>query len=82
MEKAIAIFEISTLEYAEMQKIVQNKQTKSILGSKLPYLDILGSKFEKVLSYLKSAVLWLDHHKINAIEAIWYYFQLLQISRQ
>ena len=40
-----------------MQKMVQNKQTKSIFGTKLPYLEILGSKFEKVLSYLKSAVL-------------------------
>ena len=28
---------------------------KSKLELKLPYLDILGSKFEKVLSYLKSA---------------------------
>ena len=51
------IFGISTLEFSEMQKIVQNKQTnkKSNLGPKMPYLGILGCKFEKVLSYLKSA---------------------------
>ena len=33
----------------------KKKKKKSNLGPKLPYLDILGSKFEKVLSYLKSA---------------------------
>ena len=54
-KKRLRYLKSATLEYAEMQKIVQNKQTKSILGPKLPYLDILGSKFEKVLSYLISA---------------------------
>ena len=49
------IFEISTLEFAEMQKIVLNKKAKSILGPKLPYLGIFGGKFEKLLSYLKLA---------------------------
>ena len=50
------IFGISTLEFSEMQKIVQSKKTneKSNLGPKMPYLGILGCKFEKVLSYLKS----------------------------
>ena len=47
------IFGISTLEFAEMEKIVQNK-TKIKFGTKMLYLGILGCKFEKVLSYLKS----------------------------
>ena len=47
---------ISTLEFAEMQKKMCNtKKMNSILAAKLPYLGILGCKFEKVLSYLKSA---------------------------
>ena len=50
----IVIFRVSTLEFAEMQKLCKNKK-KSKLELKLPYLDILGNKFEKVLSYLKSA---------------------------
>ena len=37
-------------EFAEMQ----NKK-KINLGTKMTYLSILGCKFEKVLSYLKSA---------------------------
>ena len=53
------IFGIRTLEFAAMQKTVQNKnkQTnkKSNLGPKIPCLGILKCKFEKVLSYLKSA---------------------------
>ena len=56
------IFGISTLEFAEVQKIEQkkkkkkekNEKEKTNLGPKLPYLGILGCKFEKVLSYLKS----------------------------
>ena len=44
------IFAISTLKFAEMQKIVQNKQ-KPIFGPETPSLGILGCKFEKVLSY-------------------------------
>ena len=48
------IFRISTLEFAEMQKIVQNKktttkkqkqtdkQTKIEFGTKMPYLGLLG----------------------------------------
>ena len=53
MEKAIVIFEISTLEFSEMQKIVQNKK-KTEFETKMPYLGVLGCKFEKVLPYLKS----------------------------
>ena len=55
------IFGISTLQFAEVKKIEQKKKKKekkekekSNLGPKLPYLGILGCKFEKVLSYLKS----------------------------
>ena len=46
------IFGISTLEFAEMQTIVQNKQ-KSIFVPEIPFLGILGCKFEKVLSYFQ-----------------------------
>ena len=46
------LFVISTLEFTEMQKIMQNKQ-KSIFGPKMPYLGILGSKFQKVSSYFQ-----------------------------
>ena len=50
------MFGISTLEFTKMEKNVQNKTTtkKSNLGPKVPYLGILGCKFEQVLSYLKS----------------------------
>ena len=51
IRKTIVIFRISTLE---MQENVQNKKIKSMLGPKLSYFGILGCKFEKVLSYLKS----------------------------
>ena len=50
LEKTIVIFGISTRKFAKMQKIVQNKK-KTIFGPKMPYLGILGCKFEKVLSY-------------------------------
>ena len=53
LEKTIVIFGISTLEFAEIQKIVQNKKKKSNLGPKMPYLDIFGCNFEKVLSYFQ-----------------------------
>ena len=51
-KKTIVILGISTLEFAEMQKIVQSKQ-KSIFGPAVPSLDILSCKFEKVLSYFE-----------------------------
>ena len=55
LEKTIEIFGISTLKFAEMQKIVQNKkkQKQKIFGPKMPYSRILGCEFEKVLSYLQ-----------------------------
>ena len=45
------------MQKIEMQKIVQKKgkKKKSILGPKMPYLGIFRCKFEKLLSYLKSA---------------------------
>ena len=52
---------MSTLQFVEMQKIVQNKtkqnktKKKSNLWPKMSYLGNLGCKFEKILSYLKSA---------------------------
>ena len=52
-EKTIVTFGISTLEFVNMQKSF-TKQTKANLGPKMSYLGILGCKFEKVLSYLKS----------------------------
>ena len=47
----IVIFGITSLDFAEMQKMVQNKKTN--LGPKMSYLGILGCKFEKVLSYFQ-----------------------------
>ena len=52
------IFGINTLEFAEIQKIVQNKnknktKQKKNFGPEMPYLGILDCRFEKVLSYLK-----------------------------
>ena len=46
------------MQKIEMQKIVQKKgkKKKSILGPKMPYLGIFRCKFEKLLSYLKSAI--------------------------
>ena len=46
------IFGISTLKFAEMQKIVQTKK-KTIFVPKKPYLGILGCKFEKKLPYFQ-----------------------------
>ena len=48
----IVIFGITPLDFTEMQKMVQNKK-KTNLGPKMPYLGILGCKFEKVLSYFQ-----------------------------
>ena len=45
------IFGIIPLDFAEMQKIVQNKINK--FWAKMPYLGIFGCKFEKVLSYFQ-----------------------------
>ena len=51
------IFGITTLDFAEMQKKVQNSKktnkNKTNLGPKMPYLGILGCKFERVLSYFQ-----------------------------
>ena len=50
----IVIFRIIPLDFAEMQKNVQNKKTyKTNLGPKMFYLGILGCKFEKVLSFFQ-----------------------------
>ena len=48
----IVIFGITPLDFAEMQKIVQNKK-KTNLGTKMSYLGFLGCKFEKVLLYFQ-----------------------------
>ena len=45
----IVIFGISTLEFVEMLKNVQNKK-KSNLGPKMPDLGILSYKFEKSIT--------------------------------
>ena len=45
IEKTIAIFRISTLKYAEIQKIVQNNKNNFWTKNAL-YLSILGRKFE------------------------------------
>ena len=50
----IVIFGISSLKFAEMQKIVPNNNNKkTIFGPKISYLGILGCKFEKLLSYFQ-----------------------------
>ena len=48
----IVIFGITTLDFAEIQKMVQNKK-KTNLGQKMPYLGILACKFENALSYFQ-----------------------------
>ena len=62
--KTIIIFQITILKFAKMQKIVQNKK-KANFGPNLPYLDILGCKFEKLLIYLKSALSNLSKCKVS-----------------
>ena len=53
----IVIFRIIPLDFAEMQKNVQNKKTyKTNLGPKMFYLGILGCKFEKVFAKLQNFV--------------------------
>ena len=64
LEKTIVIFGISILEFAEMQKNAQNKK-KIKFGTKMSHLVILGFKFEKVLSYLKSASSNLSKCKVS-----------------
>ena len=49
----IVIFGIRSLKFAEMQKIVQNNNKKTIFGPKISYLGILGCRFEKLLSYFQ-----------------------------
>ena len=49
MKETVVIFAISTVEFAEMQKIVPKKKKKKKMGPKMPYLSILGYKFVKVL---------------------------------
>ena len=58
------LWEISVLEFAEMQKLVQNFGTKN-LGPKMPYLAILGCKLEKVLIYLRSIPSNLSNCKVS-----------------
>ena len=48
------IFGINTVEFAEMQKLKKNKE-KVELVTKIALFGYFGRKFEKVLSYLKSA---------------------------
>ena len=49
----IVIFGITTLDFAEIQKMVQNKKNKTNLEQKMPYLGILACKFENALSYFQ-----------------------------
>ena len=53
-EKTIVIFDASILEFVKMQSSAQNKKCSS-LGSKSLYSGF-GCNFEKLLSYLKSAL--------------------------
>ena len=54
LEQSITVFEISTLQFFKFQSFLQLKKFLN-LGPKIPYLGVLGSTFEKLLSYLKSA---------------------------
>ena len=50
----IVIFGISSLKFAEMQKIVPNNNNKkTIFGPKISYLGILGCKFSSNLPKYK-----------------------------
>ena len=51
----IVIFGISTLKFAEMQKIVQNKKKKTIFGPKMFYLGILGWKLKSIVIFSASS---------------------------
>ena len=55
---------MSFLEFVEMQKIVQNKK-KANFGPKNTYLGILGCKFEKLLTYLRSAFSNFSKYKVS-----------------
>ena len=48
-EKGIFIFEIHTLEFPE-SKVSCKNEIRYNLGPKMPYLSVLGSSFEKLLS--------------------------------
>ena len=65
-QKGIVIFEINTLEYFLKQSF-EWKWKSLNLGPAMPYLGVLGSDFEKVLSYLKLAPSNLSKCKISSI---------------
>ena len=51
LEKTIIILEVCILEFFEMQKLVQIKETSNLV----PKIRIFGCNFEKLLPYLKKA---------------------------
>ena len=53
LEKRVVMFGISALKFAKCKKILQTKKNQTIFGPKMPYLGILGCKFENVLSYFQ-----------------------------
>ena len=48
-ENNIVIFEISTLEFAQVQNFVKKKQNCLILGPKMPYLGVFGLEYSKAV---------------------------------
>ena len=62
--KTIVIFLINALQIAYFQNIMHKLEFLN-LEPKMPYLGVLGSSFEKPLSYLKSASLNLPCCKVS-----------------
>ena len=54
LEKTIIILEVCMLEFFEMQKLVQIKETSNLVP-KIRYLGIFCCNFEKLLPYLEKA---------------------------
>ena len=50
------LFGVNDIEFAQLQDLVQ-KQDPLSLWPKMFYFGVLGSKFQKLLSYLKLALL-------------------------
>ena len=63
-KKTIVIFEISNLEFVQMENLLKRQKCLN-LGPKMPYLGVFGSEFlKKILSYLKLAISNLFNCKI------------------
>ena len=61
LKNTIAIFEISTLEFLNFLLF---RAKEKILKFGTPYFGVSGNIFEKLLAYLKSALLRLSNGKV------------------